>query len=99
MTNNSLPTVSRIKEDEFEQQWNVLKETFKTTNINMEVVLLITQAVLQIMTTGGDGSVTISILQNFIQEIKIVQTKRSATFLIRDQEPPPFNPLDKESEL
>lgn len=84
---NSLPTVAQLKQDEFDQQWDVLKTVFKETNINMEVVMLITQAVLQIMTTGGYGSITISMLQNFVQEVKIVQTKRSSAYLIRGEPP------------
>ena len=88
---NSLPTVSQLKDTEFEQQWDILKTTFKETNINMEVVILITQAVLQIMNTGGYGSVTISMLNNFIQEIKIIQTKRSQAYLVRGEVPPVDN--------
>lgn len=85
---NSLPTISQLKQDEFEQQWDIIKEAFKVTNINMEVVQLIVQAVVQIMATGGYGSITISMLNNFVQEIKIVQTKRSQAYLIRGEEPP-----------
>ena len=90
---NSLPSIARPKDTEFEEQWSVIKEAFKQSNVNMEAILYITQAMLQIMNTGGFGSVTISMLNNFIQEIKIVQTKRSATYLIRGVVPP-FDPLD-----
>ena len=84
---NSLPSISRPKDTEFEEQWDVLKEAFKQSNVNMEVILLITQAVIQIMITGGYGSVTISMLNNFVQEIKLVQTKRSQAYLIRGEIP------------
>ena len=85
---NSLPSIARPKDTEFEEQWDILKEAFKQSNVNMEVILLLTQAVLQIMNTGGYGSITVSMLNNFVQEVKIVQTKRSAAYLIRGVEPP-----------
>lgn len=97
---NSLPSISRPKDIEFEEQWNVIKEAFKQSNVNMEVILLLTQAVLQIMNTGGYGSITVSMLNNFVQEVKIVQTKRSAAYLIRGEQPPTFDPLlDKDKDL
>ena len=85
---NSLPSIIRPQDKDFEDQWNILKEAFKQSNVNMEVILLITQAVIQIMITGGYGSVTISMLNNFVQEVKIIQTKRSQAYLIRGEKPP-----------
>src|SRR3990167_6860162 len=96
---NSLPSIARPKDTEFEEQWDILKEAFKQSNVNMEVILLLTQAVLQVMNTGGYGSITVSMLNNFVQEVKIVQTKRSAAYLIRGVEPPSDFGLDKDKDL
>ena len=95
---SSLPTVSQMKPDEFDAQWEVMKTIFKQTNVNMEAVMLVTQSLLQIMNTGGFGSVRISILGNIMQEVEIKQNRRSDLIVVKGFDPLPFGKLDKDSE-
>lgn len=78
---NSLPTISQNN-----LNWEVLQTAFEASGVKLDAVLLFTQALIQINSSGGFGSIKVSILGNRIQEIKTEQTRRADILIMNDSE-------------